>query len=109
MTSLADVSRETRAQALYKEVRCSECAGQSIAESESPESKALRGFIDEQLKEGKSDEVILDEIRMLFGEGILFHPPFQVKTLFLWLAPFGLFFIILCIFLWRGYRSRAKK
>ncbi|OJW50558.1 MAG: hypothetical protein BGO67_05645 [Alphaproteobacteria bacterium 41-28] len=109
MGAIADVSRETRAQALYKEVRCPECAGQSIAESDSPDSKALRGFIDEQLKEGRSDEVIRDELRTLFGDEILFHPPFQAKTLFLWLAPFVLFFLILFIFLWKGYRSRSKK
>jgi cytochrome c-type biogenesis protein CcmF len=109
MASWADVSRETRAQALYKEVRCPECAVQSIAESDSPDSKALRGFIDEQLKEGRSDEVIRDELRTLFGDDILFHPPFQVNTLFLWLAPFGLFFLLLFIFLWKLYRSRGKK
>jgi len=109
MGAIADVSRETRAQALYKEVRCPECTGQSIAESDSPESRALRGFIDEQLKEGRSDEVIRDELRTLFGDEILFHPPFQAKTLFLWLAPFGIFFLILLIFLWKLYRSRGKK
>lgn len=108
IASWANVSRETKAQALYKEVRCPECAGQSIAESESPESRALRGFIDEQLKEGKSDETIRDELRTLFGDDILFHPPFQANTLFLWLAPFGLFLLILILFLWKGYRSRAK-
>ncbi len=109
LTSLADGALETRAQALYKEVRCPECAGQSIAESETPESKALRGFIVEQLKEGKSDEMIRDEIRTLFGEDILFRPPFDKNTLFLWLAPFGLFFLIFLGFLWQGYRSRVKK
>ena len=109
MASLAEESLDTRAHALYKEVRCPECAGQSIAESESPESIALRGFIVEQLKEGRSDEVIRDELRTLFGEDILFRPPFEAKTLFLWLAPFGLFFLILVLFLWKGYQSRARK
>jgi cytochrome c-type biogenesis protein CcmF len=109
ISSSANVSRETKAQALYRQVRCPECAGQSITESESPESRALRGFIDEQLKEGKSDEEILDELRTLFGDDVLFRPPFQANTLFLWLAPFGLFFLILILFFWKGYRSQAKK
>ncbi len=107
--SWAEEPLESRAHALYKEVRCPECAGQSIAESESPESIALRGFIVEQLKDGRSDEVIRDELRTLFGEDILFRPPFEAKTLFLWLAPFGLFFLIIFLFLWKGYRSRSRK
>ncbi len=98
---------EGRASALYKEVRCPVCAGQSIVESEDPESKALKGFIVEQLKEGKSDEMIRDEIRTLFGDDILFRPPFQGKTLFLWLSPFGLFLLVLIGFLWK-YRARRK-
>lgn len=106
--AFAESPLEKRAHALYKEVRCSECAGQSIAESNSPDSKALRGFIVEQLEEGKSDETIRDELRTLFGEDILFRPPFESKTLFLWLFPFVLFLGILLVFLWKGYQSRAK-
>ncbi|MBS0271453.1 MAG: cytochrome c biogenesis protein CcsA [Proteobacteria bacterium] len=106
--SYAESTYDTRAQALYKEVRCPECAGQSIADSETPDSKAIRGFIIEQLKEGKSDEMIRDELRTLFGDEILFHPPFDKKTYFLWFLPFGLFFLILLGFFWKGYQSRAK-
>ena len=106
--AFAEGDLESRAQALYKEVRCTVCSGQSIAESESGESKALRGFIVEQLQEGKSDETIRDELRTLFGEDILFRPPFNNKTLFLWMFPFGLFFLVLLGFLWKRNRSRRK-
>ncbi len=106
--AFADGDLDARAHALYKEVRCTICSGQSIAESESGESKALRGFIMEQLQEGKSDETIRDELRTLFGEDILFRPPFNTKTFFLWLFPFGLFFLVLLGFLWRRYRGRWK-
>lgn len=106
--SYAEGTFDMRAQAFYKEVRCPECAGQSIADSETPESKALRGFIVEQLELGKSDEIIRDELRTLFGDEILFHPPLDTKTYFLWFLPFGLFFLVLLGFFWKGYHSRAK-
>lgn len=107
--SFAESSLEKRANSLFKEVRCPVCAGQSIAESETPESKALKGFILEQLNEDKSDEVIRDELRTLFGEEILFHPPFQLNTLFLWLAPFGIFLLICLGLFWKAYRSKINK
>jgi cytochrome c-type biogenesis protein CcmF len=93
---------------LYKEVRCPVCAGQSIADSEMPEAKALKEFISEELKKGKSDEEIREELRKKFGDDILFRPPFNQKTIFLWGFPFALFLLVLLGFLWRGFQSRAK-
>ena len=106
--AFAESDLESRVQALYKEVRCSVCVGQSIADSQAPESKALRGFILQQLQEGKSEESIRDDLQTLFGEDVLFRPPFNHKTLFLWLFPFGLFFLVLLGFLWRRNQSRRK-
>ncbi|MBY0501761.1 MAG: cytochrome c-type biogenesis protein CcmH [Alphaproteobacteria bacterium] len=104
----AENSIERRAHALYKEVRCPECAAQSIAESETPQSKALRGFIVEQLEEGKSDETIRDELGTLFGEDILFRSSFDSNPLFSWLFSFVLLLGIILLFFWKGYQSRAK-
>ncbi|MDZ4322515.1 MAG: cytochrome c-type biogenesis CcmF C-terminal domain-containing protein [Alphaproteobacteria bacterium] len=93
---------------LYKEVRCPVCAGQSIADSEMPEAIALRKFISDELEKGKSAEAIREELRQRFGDDILFRPPFNQKTVFLWGLPFALFFFVLLGFLWRGFQSRAK-
>ena len=93
---------------LYKEVRCPVCAGQSIADSEMPEAKALKEFIDLELARGKSDEEIREELRQKFSDDILFRPPFNKKTIFLWGLPFSLFLLVLLGFLWRGFQSRAK-
>jgi cytochrome c-type biogenesis protein CcmF len=106
--SLAETSLENRAQDLYKEVRCPVCAGQSIAESENPESIALRGFILDQLKSGKSEEALRDDLRILFGDDILFRPPLAYNTLLLWGAPFVLFLLIFLVFLWKMYRRKIS-
>lgn len=93
---------------LYKEVRCPVCAGQSIADSDMPEATALKEFISEELEKGKSAEAIRDTLRQKFGDDILFRPPFNQKTIFLWGLPFALFLLVLLGFLWRGFQSRAK-
>lgn len=107
--SFAEETLEKRAQRLSQEVRCPVCLGQSISESETEESNALKAFIRERLHKGISEDTIREELRSLYGDAILFRPPFQGKTLFIWLAPFGLFLSVLGAVLWKGVQSRARK
>ncbi|MBY0500748.1 MAG: cytochrome c biogenesis protein CcsA [Alphaproteobacteria bacterium] len=93
---------------LYNEVRCPVCVGQSIADSEMPEAKTLKKYIDEELEKGKSAETIRDELRRRFGDNILFRPPLNQRTIFLWGLPFALFLLVLIGFSWKGFQSRAK-
>lgn len=106
--SLADSALEKRAQSLNQEVRCPVCLGQSIADSSTEESEALKSFIHERLQSGDSEDIIREKLRALYGNEILFRPPFEERTYVLWLAPFGLFLFMLFIFLWKGYHSRQK-
>src|SRR5205814_1500704 len=108
-SSFANTDFEKRATLLSQEVRCPICLGQSIADSESEEAKNLKNVILNQLKKGESEETIRENLRFLYGDEILFRPPFESRTLFLWLTPFGFFLSILLGFLWKGYQSRAKK
>jgi cytochrome c-type biogenesis protein CcmF len=87
-------SIEKRAHILAQEIRCPVCLGQSIAESDMAESDNLKTFILERLKQGKSEEEIRQELRQLYGDKILFRPPFETSTWVLWLAPFMLFFSV---------------
>ena len=107
--TFAEKSVEQRAQEIYKEVRCPVCSGQSIAESDNSESAALKSFILDQLEEGKSDAEIRDDLRILFGDEILFRPPLDTKTYLLWGIPFFIFFILIIGFMWKFHRSRFKK
>jgi cytochrome c-type biogenesis protein CcmH len=101
----AESPLEKRANALYQEVRCPVCLGQSIADSEMDESQTLKTFILEKLKEGNSDHEIREKVRANFGDKILLRPPFEGHTLFLWLAPFGLFVLLALGVGWRVLRS----
>jgi cytochrome c-type biogenesis protein CcmF len=99
-----------RAHTLAQEIRCPVCLGQSIAESDMAESETLKTFILEQLKEGKSEEEIQQQLRHLYGDKILFRPPFETSTWALWLAPYVFFFCTLFGifgFLWFKLRRRG--
>lgn len=105
----ANESLEKRATIFYQEVRCPVCLGQSIVDSETEEAQVLKTFILEQLRAGESEAGIKEKLRLQWGEEILFHPPFETHTLFLWLAPFGLFLLMVLGILWKIYQSRAKR
>lgn len=90
----ANEDLQKKAHALAQEIRCPVCLGQSIAESETSEAIALKTFVLNRLHQGDSPSAILEKLRTLYGDAILFRPPFTSHTFFLWLAPFGLFLII---------------
>jgi len=103
--SFAETDFEKRAAYLNAEVRCPVCAGQSIADSETTEAYILKRFILESLAEGTSEETIREKLRAIYGDEILFRPPFEGASLFLWIAPFGIFILVLACFFWRGSRK----
>lgn len=107
--SWATSSLETKADSLYQEVRCPVCFGQSLKDSDTQESKILKAFILKNLKDGKSEAEIRENLRTLYGDDILFYPPFKGHHLLLWGAPFLLFFGILGGFLWKTRHSQLKK
>jgi len=107
-TLLADPVLEKRAATLYQEVRCPVCLGQSIADSEAEESLVLKKFIQERLKAGDSEDRIRETLRSQLGNDILFRPPFEAHTLFLWLAPFGVFLLVFTVLLLKSFRLRRN-
>ena len=87
---------ELRARNISKNVRCMICQNQSIDESNAPLAKDLRILIREKIKEGNKDEEIYEFLSNRYGDFILLKPPFNSKTLFLWLLP--IFFLVLGIY-----------
>jgi len=108
LTTQADANEEKRASSLQQEVRCPVCAGQSISDSDTEEAEFLRIYISRQLKEGKTEEQIRKDLREKFGNEILFRPPLEAHTLFLWFAPFALLLLILVWIAWKLNKSRIK-
>ena len=76
-----------RARNLYTQVRCPTCQGQSIEDTNTEHARMLREYIDAQIIEGKTDEEILENIRVGYGEFIVFKPKFSYHTFMLWIIP----------------------
>ena len=86
---LGDPKLEARARALSKQLRCLVCQNQSIDDSDADLARDLRIEVRRQITAGRSDETIIDQIRQKYGDYVLFNPPLDGGTVFLWLAPIG--------------------
>ena len=86
---LGDPKLEARARALSKQLRCLVCQNQSIDDSDADLARDLRIEVRRQITAGQSDEIIIDQIRQKYGDYVLFNPPLDRGTVFLWLAPIG--------------------
>jgi cytochrome c-type biogenesis protein CcmH len=84
---LPDAAMETRARAISAELRCLVCQNQSIDDSNAPLAKDLRMLVRERLKAGETDQAVMSYIVARYGDFVLLKPPFNSRTLLLWLTP----------------------
>ena len=88
---LADPALEARARALSAQLRCMVCQNQSIDDSNAELARDLRLLVRERLKNGDSDEAVIDYVVSRYGEFVLLKPRLRGETLLLWGAPALLF------------------
>ena len=87
---LPDATLEQRARHLSRELRCMVCQNQSIDDSDAPLARDLRLLVRERLKEGDSDQQVLDFLTVRYGDFVLLNPPLNWRTALLWTLPTGL-------------------
>jgi len=63
-----------RASRLYNQLACPVCTGESVADSNAPESRAIRINVVRRIRAGQTDEQIRDAIVALYGEHVLLTP-----------------------------------
>ena len=85
---ISEVELEERARNIGRQLRCVACKNQSIEESPSGAAQEMRFFIEERLRDGYTDEAIIDELHETYGDFILLKPPFKPSTYLLWGLPF---------------------
>ena len=78
---------ETRAHALFAQLRCEVCEGQSLAGSNARLAVEMRELIRQQIAAGQSDADILGYFSQRYGDSILMNPPLKSQTYLLWGAP----------------------
>ncbi len=84
---LSDLALEARARSISADLRCLVCQNQSIDDSNAPLARDLRLLVRDRLKAGDSDEDVRAYIVSRYGEFVLLRPPFNIRTVLLWLAP----------------------
>ncbi len=93
---------EDRYEKLLHELRCLVCQNQTVAESASGLANDLRVEVKEMLERGASDEEILTFMSDRYGDFVLYKPPVEARTYFLWAGPFillvgGIFIAVMLV------------
>ena len=96
-TQLSDPAQEAQAKALMGTIRCVECQGQSIADSNADIAANMRSLIRQRIKSGESPEQVRAWLIQRYGDYISYDPPLGGATWPLWAAPFVLLAIGIAI------------
>ena len=100
-----DPALEERVMKLSKELRCLVCQNETLADSRADLAEDLRNQIREQMKAGKTDQEIVAFLTDRYGKFVLYRPPIDPTTYFLWFGPFVLLLTGL-LFLFRYLKQR---
>lgn len=82
-----DDAERDRFQNLAAELRCMVCQNQSLADSNAPLAGDLRRELFELMRSGRSDAEIKTYLTDRYGEFVLYRPPFDSRTWWLWFGP----------------------
>ncbi|MFT7558617.1 MAG: cytochrome c-type biogenesis protein CcmH [Flavobacteriales bacterium] len=93
---------------LTAELRCPKCQNQSLQDSDSEISQAMRRVIAKQLIEGKSDKEIKQFMVNRYSNYVLYKPPLNSRTWLLWAAPYLMLFAGTVIFIVTVVRRSRK-
>ena len=86
-------TNDERALALEQQIKCPVCRGQSVAESDSEASKAIRTDIQRRISDGESDSEIRTYFAQTLGEDILLRPPSSGFAGLVWVIPIAGFVV----------------
>lgn len=103
---LADPKQEAEATRLMHGLRCIQCQGQSIADSDAPMAATMRAEVRQQIVNGESPDNIRQWMIGRYGEWVSFEPEMKGAGLLLWAAP--LMLLLIATWLARGmFRRRV--
>ena len=90
-TSTYSSENKTKLLKVYKNLRCLVCQGQSIADSNSDFAVTIKLVVQDQFKEGKTEDDIYKFLASKYGEWIVYQPTFNKNNLLLWVLPYFIF------------------
>lgn len=103
---LENPEQEAVAMRLMHGLRCIQCQGQSIADSDAPMAETMRAEVRQQIASGKQPDAIRQWMIQRYGEWVSFEPDMKGAGLLLWLTP--LLVLLAGILIARGlFRKRT--
>ncbi|MFC0589037.1 cytochrome c-type biogenesis protein [Novosphingobium aquiterrae] len=90
---LADPTAEARAKALMETLRCLQCQGQSIADSDAPIAGDMRNQVRLRIAQGEDPEAIRAWLVERYGDYVSYKPQIDALTWPLFAAPVMLLLI----------------
>ncbi|ASK33506.1 cytochrome C biogenesis protein [Alcanivorax sp. N3-2A] len=79
--------QQDRFHRLTEELRCPKCQNQSIADSDAGIARDMRERVARMLRDGRSDEEIVQYFVDRYGDFVSYRPPLNARTVVLWLGP----------------------
>lgn len=87
VVQFSDLTLRDRYYQLVEELRCPKCQNQNLADSNAPISTDMKAQIHSMLEAQKTDEEIKQHLVSRYSEFVLYRPPVNENTWFLWFAP----------------------
>jgi len=103
---LDDPAMEARAQRLMETLRCLQCQGQSIADSDAPIAGSMRSLVRERIAAGEDPEAIRGWLIERYGDYVSYAPQLTGLTWPLFAVPLVLV-LLAFLLLRRRFTGRA--
>lgn len=104
---ISEAEVERRAKEIGMGLRCVMCKNESIEESPSTTAQDMRRIVRDRIRNGETNDEIVDYMQSRYGDFILLKPPVQPNTYLLWSLPFIFLFLALLWF-WRAARKYSN-
>ena len=78
---------EARFRELLTELRCPKCQNQAISDSDADIAQDMRAQVAAMIRDGRSDDEIVDYFVQRYGQFVTYEPPLSIETVVLWFGP----------------------
>ncbi len=82
-----DPATQSRVESIGARIKCPVCQGESISDSPSQMAQDMMALVEERVEQGATDSEIEEELLAAYSGAVLLDPPFEGRTIALWLAP----------------------
>jgi cytochrome c-type biogenesis protein CcmH/NrfF len=106
---LDDPAKETKAQRLMETLRCLQCQGQSIADSDAPIAGSMRSLVRERIARGEEPEAIRTWLIERYGDYVSYAPQLTGLTWPLFAVPVVLLLIVFALLRRRFIRKPPQE